>query len=370
MRPAIGELTGAIRAEFAELSFSGPRFRQANIGAVVVGLSILIALLLRLDDPWWAGISGFVCTQATHPQSLRKGALRILGTTVGAVAGFMLAPWAVYDPVATALLLFGAGTLAILGGLLSSNGYAWLLGGITVVMVTLGALDDPTQALPIAFYRAAEIAVGSLAALITTRLWASSGGGKAPAAPGWHSLFNANWHMLSHGLRTGTVIAAVPFLWRALEIPNLSQMAISIGAVMAVPALTGISSEDGRAIAKRMLHRITGCAMGGIVGTAFLLLPLSQLLLPWLLMLMAGSWLCMQLQSGRRGISGVGIQAAVALILTLVQGAGPAASLLPALERIAGMMGAIALLLLINLLLGPPVRTQAGGRATAERTLA
>lgn len=93
------------------------------MAAVAVGLATLTTLALRLDDPWWAGVSAFVCTQASAPKSVVKGLLRVSGTAAGAAIGFVLAPWAVYDPAATLLLLFAAGTLAILGSLLSPHGY-------------------------------------------------------------------------------------------------------------------------------------------------------------------------------------------------------------------------------------------------------
>jgi uncharacterized membrane protein YccC len=361
MRQALAELVSAIRGELAELSFSGPRLRQANIAALAVGLALVLALILRLNNPWWAGISAFICVQASHPQSWQKGGMRIAGTLIGAVLSFALVPWVVYDPLATVLLLFAAGTLAILGALLSLHGYAWLLGGITAMMVTLGALNDPTLALSIAFYRAVEIVLGTATALLVTRLLAPAEGGVVAPPPGWHSLLGRNWHVLSHAMRTGMAVAAVPVVWRLLELPNLSQMAISIGAVMAVPTLTGISERDQSAIAQRMLQRVAGCILGGCLGAMVLLMPISQSFVPWLLLLMAGTWLAMQIQNGRHGIAGVGAQAAIALILTLVQDTGPAASLLPAIDRIAGMLGAIGLLLLVNLLLGPPIAAQSAG---------
>ncbi|MDK4739715.1 FUSC family protein [Rhizobium sp. CNPSo 3464] len=358
MRRALAELVHAIRGELAELSLSGPRLLQANIAALAVGLALVFALLLRLNNPWWAAISAFICVQASHPQSWQRGGLRIVGTLVGAVLSFALVPWAVYDPVATVLLLFATGTLAILGALLSPHGYAWLLGGITAMIVTLGSLDDPTLALSIAFYRAVEIVLGTATALLVTWLLAPAEGEVVAPPPGWHSLLGGNWHVLSHAMRTGMAVAAVPLVWRQLELPNLSQMAISIGAVMAVPTLTGVSEKDQSAIAQRMLQRVAGCILGGCFGTMVLFLPISQSFVPWLLLLMAGTWLAMQIQNGPYGIAGVGSQAAIALILTLVQDTGPADSLLPAMNRIAGMMGAMGLLVLINLLLGPPIGAQ------------
>jgi uncharacterized membrane protein YccC len=363
MRQALAELAEAIRGEMAELTLSGPRARQATTAALAVGTAVTLALALRLDDPWWAGISAFVCTQATRPQSLQKGGLRIMGTVTGAGLGFVLVPWAAYDSAATMLLLFAAGALAIAGALLSPHGYAWLLGGITAVMVTLGALDDPMNALPIAFYRAAEIVLGTATTVMMARILLPPGIGAELAAPGWHSLLGVNWHVLSHATRTGAAIAAVPLVWRQLELPNLSQMAISIGAVMAVPVLSGVPDQDMAAIVQRVLQRATGCALGGGLGVLLLASSLSQAFVPWLLLLMGGIWITMQVQTGRHGISGVGVQAAVALILALVQGWGQPASLLPALDRIAGMFGAIGLLLVVNLLLGPPIGVQVAGTA-------
>ncbi|MDL2399554.1 FUSC family protein [Rhizobium mayense] len=361
MRQALAELVGAIRGELAELTLSGPRVRQANIAALAVGLALVLALILRLSNPWWAAISAFLCVQASHPQSWQKGGMRIVGTLIGAVVSFALVPWAVYDPLATLLLLFAAGTLAILGALLSPHGYAWQLGGITAMMITLGALDDPTLALSIAFYRTVEIILGTATALLATRLLAPAEAGVTVPPPGWHSLLGPNWHVLSHAMRTGMAVAAVPVVWRQLELPNLSQMAISIGAVMAVPTLTGISDKDQSAITQRMLQRVAGCLLGGVFGAMVLLMPISQFFAPWLLLLMAGTWLAMQIQNGRHGIANIGAQAAIALILTLVQDTGPAASLGPAINRIAGMIGAIGLLLLVNLLLGPPIAAQSAG---------
>jgi uncharacterized membrane protein YccC len=121
-----------------------------------------------------------------------------------------------------------------------------------------------------------------------------------------------------------------------------------------------VPEEDQAAITQRIVHRAAGCLLGG--GAALLLLasPLSQIFLPWLLCLMAGIWVFTQIQSGRHGIGIVGAQAGIALILTLVQGFGPPASLLPAVDRIAGMLGAIALLFVFTLLLGPPAASSRG----------
>ena len=148
----------------------------------------------------------------------------------------------------------------------------------------------------------------------------------------------------------------MPVIFRVFELPNISQMAISIGAVMAVPMLTGRAEEDRRAVTQRAAQRLLGCVIGGGAGLIFLISPLATSFPAYLLVLMIGSAISVQLESGRHGVATVGIQAAVALILTVVQGAAPAQSLLPALERIAGISGAILLLLATGWIFNAPGR--------------
>ncbi len=97
-------------------------------------------------------------------------------------------------------------------------------------------------------------------------------------------------------------MALVPLVWRIFELPNLTQMAISISAILALPFAA----------------------------------------------------ICSQLQTGPHAMPVIGTQAMVALILTVVQGWGPALTLLPAIDRAAGMIGAILLLFAVNFVSGQP----------------
>ncbi len=355
---APSSLARQVLAEIGELTLSGPRARAGLAAALAVGVAIVLALTLRLQDVFWAGISAFVCTQASQPQSFRKGFHRIMGTLLGAAAALVCFPPLAFDHLATMLLLFLAGSVAIAGSLVSRFSYAWLLGGITAVMVILGALDDPTQALNIAFFRSSEIVLGTSVALAIARWVLPAGSATTAAAPGWSSLFEPRSSVLGHAFRAGISIAFVPVIWRVLELPNLSQMAISIGAVMAVPVLTGSDEENRRLVAHRSLQRLVGCLIGGGLGLIVLQTDWSASFLVWLLLLMAGAAVGVQMENGRHDVKIIGIQAEVALILTLTQGWGPARLLQPALDRVGGMIGAILLLSAVTLILGP-VRSDA-----------
>lgn len=355
----LAPLLAAVRAEFKDLTLHGPQARLGLATGLGVGLAVMLALALRLDQPYWAGISAFVCSQPTRAMLLSKVLLRVLGTALGAGAALLMYRFVAFDTAAMLLLLFAAGTLAVLGNLVSAHPYVWLLGGITTVIVVLGAIDDPTLALSIAAMRFAEIVLGCLAALLMATLL-PVGEAAALAAPGWRSLLGPNWYMLNHGLRTGLAVALVPVVWRLLELPDLSQMAISIAAAMGVPALTGAPQRDARLVAERMAQRVVGCLLGGGAALLVLALPVSAMLAPWLLLLMAGIAVAAQIQSGRHQVATVGAQGAFAVIITLVQGPQPAELLSPAVSRLAGILGALALLALVGLVFGPAPARRVG----------
>jgi uncharacterized membrane protein YccC len=115
----------------------------------------------------------------------------------------------------------------------------------------------------------------------------------------------------------------------------------------------------------RSVQRLVGCLAGGSIGLLVLSVAWSASLPLWLLVLMMGAAVGIQLETGRRDVKTFAIQAEVALILTLVQGWGPARSLLPAIERVFGMVGALLLLLAVSLILGSPRRAEPRTSLTA-----
>jgi uncharacterized membrane protein YccC len=348
----LASLLVSVRAEFSELTLHGPRARLGVATGLAVGIAVVAALALRLDQPYWAGISAFVCSQRTQAMLLDKALNRIIGTALGACVALLMYGLVSCDSAAMLLLLFAAGTLSVVGNLVSNHPYAWLLGGITTVIIVLGAIDDPSLALSIAAIRFAEIVLGCLAALLMANLL-PAGEAPAKAAPGWRSLLGPNAYMLHYGLRTGITVALVPVVWRVLALPDLSQMGISVAAAMGVPALTGVPARDEQLITQRMTQRVVGCLLGGSAALVALALPASAMLVPWLLLLMAGAAIGAQIQAGQQKIAIVGMQGALAVIITMVQGPQPGETLSPAVLRLAGMLAALALLALVGLVLGP-----------------
>jgi uncharacterized membrane protein YccC len=347
---AIGE---ALYRDLLDVRWSGQRATTCFVTAISVTVATTLAMVLHLDDIWWATISGFMATQATTPASLRKGVLRIIGTVAGAGAVVLLSPLLVDDPVLVTLLIFIASTVGILGLLVSPHGYAWLLAAITVDMVLMNLLSDPYSTLEVAASRTAEVAVGTGAAMLVSVLAAlEETEPPADTHPGWGHLLDAQWPATEHAMRAAIAVAMVPWVWAWLHVPSDAQIAITITAVMALPALGTDLQADQQKILERSAHRIIGCFLGGIVGLLCLAASIENFL-PWMLVLCAGVWITAHIQASQLGTSYIGTQAGVVFISTLVQGPGPPDSILPGVERLAGIIGGLCILTGVNLLTMP-----------------
>jgi uncharacterized membrane protein YccC len=346
-----------IRREVAAVRFTGERARICTATALSVTLAVTLAQFLSFDDVWWAGISGLMASQATRPASIERSILRIAGTVAGAALGCVAMSLFAYDQVALLLVLFVCGTIGVLGMTVSPHGYAWLFGGLTTNMIIMMAMNDPGQTPFIAFDRLAEVSLGCLAAvLVALALAPDDGATPAAAAPtGWTDLLGASWPAVRHAIRSGITVMLMPVIWNLFNLPSLIQMAITVTAVMAVPVPLSDPSAVHRLEMQRSVLRIIGCLFGGVLGLLCLALPLTVYAL-WLAVVFAGVWICAHVQASKDAISYAGIQAAVVYIVMMVQGSGPPSSILPGIDRFAGILCGLGVLLLVGLVLRPAPR--------------
>jgi uncharacterized membrane protein YccC len=344
-------LLGALRILWQELlaiRLTGARARQSTMTALSTALSVAAALALHMDYVWWAAMSGFMSMQATRPGSVHRALLRIAGTASGAVVALVLTPWLAYDHVAGSLFIFCVGALGALGFMVSASGYAWLFAAITVNLVVLSSLQNPLLALHYAFYRTAEVLVGSIIALLVAFVLAPDSSAAQSPARGWSQLWERDWRYVQHAMRAGLTVMLLPWVWSWFVLPSLTQMAVTVAAIMAVPVLAADPLETGRQVAGHSLQRLLGCLLGGLAGLALLALSMTEFI-PWILSLAAVVWIGCYLQTSQRGVGYVGTQATIVLIMTLVQGWGPPGSLLPGIDRFAGIMEGLAILMLVSL---------------------
>ena len=345
--------------ELTEIDVADPRSQQASMAALAVAISVTVASTMHLPDPWWAAISGFISTQATRPASVTKGVLRVVGTVSGAAVALFLVGWLAYDQVACCVALFIVCTIGIVALNVSTHGYAWLFFSVTFSLVLLMSLVDPLHAFDFAAYRSIEVVIGTIAAIIVATALAPEGSTDGAAAPpGWTDLLGARWPAVLHAFRGGIAIAVIPVLWSYFYLPGLSATATTVASVLAVPVLADHPLDSNRKMVEKAIHRLLGCFVGGITALVLLAIPLSEFL-PWLVSLAAGTWLFAFIQSSSRGIGYLGTQAAVVFMLTLVQGDGPPSSIMPALDRFAGITIGMTTLFIVCLLLEPAADAEA-----------
>jgi len=351
IRLAIDTSVHAVRtlaAAYTAIDSRNLALRAATTTTLAVVLAVLIACVMHLQEVWWAAISAYM---STNPQSIARGLRRIAGTIIGALLAIMLIGWLSDDLVACCLVLFAVTAIGSIGFNVSRRGYAWLLMCVTFGMVLLSSLSSPASAFAFGIDRVIEVVVGTCSALVVAKVLVE---GRAPDTPvrGWSDLLGSGLPIVMHAIRSGVTVALLPVVWSTLDLPGESQMAITLVAVLATPVLTDLHATHRRVV-ERALHRLLGCAMGGLLALALLGLSFS-VVVPWLIVLAGGVWLFAYMQHDTHDATYVGTQAGVVFITTLVQGSGPPESILPGIDRFVGVSLGLLILFLAIALIGVP----------------
>src|SRR5438132_2108293 len=304
-------IAGALNTEFRSLEARGPRGTAALAAAMSVSLAVLAAFLLHSDEPWWAAISAWMVTRSSLAVSLSRGAMRIIGSAVGAVIAVIVIGSFVYDPLPFCLRLFALAWVGLFGFATSRHGYAWLIGAITGDLVMLMSLDQPQITFTIAVNRVFDVTIGTAAALLVTFLLPEDIAVTSPAptspkpppllfwtrrhAAEFERWLREIWPLVLHACRGGLTVMLLPLLVNWLAPLGSSTMAVTAVAVMAVPT-TAVLEPDAQTVIQRAAYRLVGCALGALLGL-FCLFWVGSDFLVWLLLLMAGTWLSSQIQS-------------------------------------------------------------------------
>lgn len=362
----IGDTLVGYGRELAELGEDPVRTRQGIVAACSVMLATYLALLLEVQSPWWAAISGFMSLMSTGGGSVRRGLLRLSGTAAGALLGFIMARWLPYDHFALYLFLAATTMLGVIAMQVSPHGLAWLFLTITSTMVLLDGLSNPEQSVTTAYYRLFEVGIGVTATIIVANLLQDWHREPPPQAPGWRHLLGAQWPAVLHGIRSAIAVDAVLAIWILIDLPEVAEMAITVAVVMSAPIVADAGGLGTRhAVAVRSLHRFMGCLLGGLMALGCLALDVDSFIW-WLAMIGGAVWVGMQVQMGKHGVGYVGTQAAFVFIVTLIQGAGPPTSIMPGVDRFAGIVGGLGILLVVSLMLWPSDKEVEEEKASAR----
>ncbi len=347
--------------ELAAWKPSRARARFGTEAMLSVALSVALANALHLSDTWWAAISGFAVMQTSFTGSVQRAMHRIIGTLLGAALGTMVGPWIGDRPWLFVPVLGAIGGVAVYHANGPRMAYAWVLGGVTALMVTYEAhrLVSVRSTALFAALRVAEVMVGTLACLLVASVFhfgpkwyrkirPASVSAAARAAEGTSpsdlsaSPESSRSTRLLLGLQGALAIVILAALTYVLNLPGFAQAMVTAIAVLILPA--GLPADrTGQPVMEKMVQRVAGCLLAGALGVALLPLMHGQAML-CMLALSIGVWIGCHVQTGQEGASYVGRQFTIAFIMVFVQDHHWSADPVPALMRLSGILTGIVVL--------------------------
>jgi uncharacterized membrane protein YccC len=327
-------LAEALRGEFSELRLSGPTAGVAFRATLASVLSMIAAMALNLDNPYWAAITAVSIVVPDVSSSFVRSIDRCLGTVVGAAVGYFGARF-VGEPLMFQLICASAVAFGIYGAERSGHGYAVLLGAVTVVLVMFGALQAPNDGFRLAVYRSMEIMVGvGISYLVQVALAPRVGPAPVAVKPGIFA-DPIDRDLLATAVTGGLAVACIPLIWQALALPGLGQTPVTAFVIL-------LAMRRGPAWVA--LSRVAGCVLGGAYGLLCMRLA-GDAFAVWIALLFGGLYVCCHVKERDGEASYTGHQAAVAVIMSMVQGLAPSQDILPAIERLIGMIGGIVVVI-------------------------
>jgi len=143
--------------------------------AVAAVVSLALARVFRLPEPYWAAISTLVVMQSTLGAALTVSEQRFAGTALGAALGALAATFFGSSTIAFAVAVFLAGLLCVA---LRMDRSAYRFASITLAIVMLVTHDR--AAWVVALHRFVEVSVGIAIGLALTALWPEIDGQTVP----------------------------------------------------------------------------------------------------------------------------------------------------------------------------------------------
>jgi uncharacterized membrane protein YccC len=323
---------------------------QGVITALACWLAAIFAFALHLDSPWWASISAWVIANPERQELLGKAANRIFGTVVGCFLGYWLALEFEGRSVLQLSAMFVIAALGVYGRFRSTLSYAWIIGSVGGLAILSMSMETPEQIYYFAVFRTCEVLCGVVAATFIEILFRPQNQVNNAAIPSAKPQTKTTKQSMDRttvlrlAMIGGITTVLIPILWSRLYLPSLPQIVISSLVVL---------DRDAASTHFRGLQRILGCFAGGLSGLVAIRLAPSSFFV-WSAMLLLGIFLFAMLHHSTSRWSYLGTQGGVALILALITGGGPPGSIMPAANRIAGMLCGVGILICVCFVCGHP----------------
>ena len=326
-----------MQSELRELTRPGPRMADEIACVLSVMLAIVFAQLADARMVNWAAVSALVLLKSDTMETLLRGLLRVIGTLIGGALALLLAPLAVQSLTVAVLSAGIVGALGLYGMLTGRRAYAWFLFGLTFEIILLDKLSNPAiSTLEFARTRVIEVGAGTLACVLVS-LGAAVISGTDWLANRKPRPDRMRWNATAarHAAQAGIALAVLPIIFYFTHMPDLTQAAITVMAVMIVP-VAGLGQSGLIPVSRRLLHRAIGCVAAGLLALGVLVLAHGNVVI-----ILAGTVLGLfigrHLETGGKATQYVGLQFSIALLTMLVPDSYSHIEAGAAIERLAGI---------------------------------
>ncbi|NDV23548.1 FUSC family protein [Desulfovibrio sp. JC022] len=340
-----------------ELSRFNANQARCALGAAMAALcAVLIANWLNLEKPYWAGISALVVSRSSYDASLIKGTLRIIGTIAGCLLALILLGTFIDNVFAILCLIFFASVATVMvSSLRGRDSYAWSMAGFMIVLLSIAGLVVPHSIFNFAFYRTFEISLGTIMAIIMSAIFnPSPPETDKTSQPSTTPSANTDNHpdtnkmtakqeseLVKQAISLALAMVSVPLIWKWLDLPGVLQIGVtSLILLQPTPVETW----------RKGILRLLGCVTGGSIGLFLLGSTAGHYLITWGAAYGLLIFIFSYIDHGDPRCSYMGLQAGIALTLTLVQGLGPGTELGPPITRLCGILAGLILWNIIHAL--------------------
>jgi Fusaric acid resistance protein-like len=342
-REAIAVARDQLATETKAFVTPGPRMVDEIECVLSVLLAIILAHLLGARNISWAAFSGYLVMRGHVRDSLRRGTLRIVGTSAGAAIAVVTFPFIALNPIALSAAVFVIGWCSLYAALTHRHAYAFLSIGLTFVMIVLEYPQSPGALQTLAYTRILEVFAGTSACVMISTVSTLTVRWQWPGERQLN-LFVTGWHAdtARHAARGGLALCLLPLIHVVCPLPELSQAAIAIMALMLVP-VNRLGSGVLMPVSRRIGLRILGCTCGAALAGLTLLVAHGSATV-----LIAGSLLGVMIgrhiENGASRISYGGTQLVLTVLVALVPDSYISPNVHAGVLRLAGTLIGIAAL--------------------------
>jgi uncharacterized membrane protein YccC len=279
-----------------------------------------------------------------------RGMLRVAGTVIGAAGALVLAPLLLRNAWLLSAGLMVSGGVTLYFAIVGRRAYAWLFTGLTCLMVLIEGMEHAAEPiLRFASTRVLEVVAGTVACLIVSAISTWTIRRRLPnpdqALRAKPADWPANWWhpaVARHALVGALALGLIPWVWRWLGIPALSQSSITIFAVMLMPA-AAIGDDVLSPLSQRMMNRLIGCLAGAALASLVLLLS-QHSAVAITTGLCIGVIIGRHIENGATAMSYAGLQFTLAFLVVLVPDNYSNAAPEPGFDRLFGILWGLVLL--------------------------